>query len=49
MELQNANKKLARKEEREARLEKQVQTSRDKQQEYLNIIKQLKVEFVKVQ
>lgn len=49
MELQSSNKKLARKEEREARLEKQVQASRDKQQEYLNIIKQLKVEFLKVQ
>ena len=49
VDLQVAERKLARKEEKCAQLENQVKNSRQKQQDYLNIIKQLKQEFLKVQ
>lgn len=49
MDLTNTQKKLARKEERETKLQANVSASKKKQQEYLNIIKQLKVRFMKVQ
>lgn len=49
VDLQVCQRKLQRKEEKIAQLEKHMITSREKQQEYLNIIKQLKHEFIKVQ
>ena len=49
VDLQVAERKLARKEEKIQQLEKSVLASRQKQQDYLSIIKQLKQEFLKVQ
>ena len=49
VDLQVAERKLSRKEEKIQQLEKSFMASRQKQQDYLTIIKQLKQEFLKVQ
>lgn len=49
VDLQVAQRKLERKQQKIEILEKTVHASRQKQHDYLNIIKQLKQEFLKVQ
>jgi thymidylate kinase len=49
VDLQVAERKLERKQAKIETLEKTVQQSRQKQQDYLQIIKQLKQEFLRVQ
>ena len=49
VDLQVAQRKLARKEEKIVQLEKSFMASKQKQQDYLTIIKQLKQEFLKLQ
>ena len=49
VDLQVAERKLSRKEEKLQQMEKSLITSRQKSSDYLNIIKQLKQEFLKVQ
>ena len=49
VDLQVAERKVDRKQSKIDTLENTVQISRQKQQDYLTIIKQLKTEFLKVQ
>ena len=47
LNLQTTQKKLKTKDERIAKLEQSLESSREKQQNLLNVIKQLKTEFAK--